>query len=302
MDEGRGPAAPRRRPRTRRIPAPPERPLLVRLLAPIDVYYRLLTIGWPTFFGLITAAYLAFNIAFAGLYRLQSGSITESHETFANAFFFSVQTMATIGYGEMRPATLYANILVSTEVLLGLMGFALATGVIFARFSRPTARILFSRVAVVTRYEGRQTLMFRTANQRSNRILEAQVTLTLARDVVTAEGRDVRRLHDLKVVRSHSPMFTLSWTVLHIVDEESPLLGATPQDLIDRGDELIVTIIGLDETMSQMVHGRHVYRGHDILFGRNFIDILSQAQDGRQIIDYRSFHDTTAVESEAQSR
>jgi inward rectifier potassium channel len=304
MDEGRAaaPPRPRRRRRTRRIQAPPERPLLQRLLTPIDLYHRLLTIPWSAFFGLIAVAYIVFNLSFACLYRLQDASIADSHDTFANAFFFSVQTMATIGYGEMRPATLYANLLVSTEVMLGLMGFALATGVIFSRFSRPTARILFSRVAVVVPYEGRSTLLFRTANQRTNRILEAQVTLTLARNIVTVEGRDVRRLYDLAVLRSHSPMFTLSWTVLHVIDESSPLLGASPHDLEENGDELIVTLIGLDETLSQTVHGRHVYRAQEILYGRTFVDILSEAEDGTQVVDYRNFHETVPFESTPHPR
>ncbi|HUB96339.1 MAG TPA: ion channel [Stellaceae bacterium] len=290
----------RRRPGTRRIQAPPERSLLRRLLEPTDLYYRFLTIPWSVFFGLMTVSYLVFNLFFAALYRLQDDSIAESHNTFANAFFFSVQTMATIGYGEMRPVTTYANILVSVEVLLGLLGFALGTGLIFARFSRPTARILFSRVAVVTRYDGQLTLMLRTANQRTNRILDAHVSLTLARDVVTAEGRDVRRLYSLRVERTHSPMFSLSWTVLHTIDETSPLLGATQQDLVDNGDELIVTIVGLDETLSQTVHGRHVYRAHDILFGRDFRDILSETEDGTQVVDYRVFNETFDTESEAE--
>ena len=296
MDEGRSAAAPRPRRRARRIRPTPERPLLRRLLRPTDVYHRLLTIPWPAFFGLLSAAYLVFNLVFAGLYCLEAGSIAESRDSFANAFFFSVQTMATIGYGEMRPATLYANLLVSIEVLLGLMGFALATGVIFARFSRPTARILFSSVGVVTRYEGQDTLMFRTANQRANHILEAQVTVTLARNVVTAEGREIRRLYDLNVLRSHSPMFSLSWTVMHVIDETSPLHRVSAREFEDNGDEIIVTLVGLDETLSQTVHGRHSYRAQEILFGRTFVDVLSESADGSVVIDYRKFHDTIAFE------
>jgi inward rectifier potassium channel len=294
MDEGRAHIAPVPRRRTRRIKAPPERPIVLRLFTTTDLYHRLLTIPWSAFFGLIAVAYVVFNLAFAALYRLQDGSIFDGGTSFADAFFFSVQTMATIGYGDLRPATVYANILVSTEVLLGLMGFALATGVIFARFSRPTARILFSRVAVVTRHEGRQTLMFRTANQRANRILEAQVTLTLARDEVTAEGVEMRRLQDLKVERNRSPLFSLSWTVMHVIDQTSPLWGASEESLADGGDELIVTLIGLDETLSQTVHARHVYRAGEIAFGRRFADILTDGEDGTQTVDYRRFHDTLA--------
>jgi inward rectifier potassium channel len=266
------------------------RPRRIELL---DPYHRLLTVPWSVFFGLIAIAYAAFNATFAALYRLQDGSILGASRGFADAFFFSVQTMATIGYGEMRPATLYANVLVSVEVLLGLVGFALATGIIFARFSRPTARILFSDVAVVTRHDGRPTLMLRAANQRSNRILEAQVTLTLARNETTAEGDWIRRLRDLPVERRRSPLFRLSWTVMHVIGQDSPLHGASPEDLAAQEAELIATITGIDETLAQTVYARHSYEGHKILFGRRFADILTPG-DGARTIDYSRFHDTVA--------
>jgi inward rectifier potassium channel len=294
MDEGRTPIPrpPGRSPRPRRIQPPPQAPLLRRLVTPTDLYHRLLTVPWSGFFALLTVAYGAFNSAFALLYLLQSGSIANTSGDFADAFFFSVQTMATIGYGEMHPATLYANIVVSIEVLLGLSAFALATGVIFARVSRPTARVLFSNVAVITLHDGLTTLMFRAANQRANRILEAQVTLTYARDEVTAEGQELRRWHDLRVERARSPLFSLSWSVMHVIDDESPLSGATPDSLAAEGGELIVTIVGLDETLAQTIHARHLYRTREILFGRHFADILTRGEDGEATVDYRRFHDT----------
>jgi inward rectifier potassium channel len=256
-----------------------------------DPYHRLLTIPWSAFFGLIALAYGAFNAFFAALYLAQDRAIANTDGTFANAFFFSVQTMATIGYGEMRPATLYANVVVSVEVLLGLVGFALATGVIFARFSRPTARILFSDVAVVTRHDGHPTLMFRAANQRRNRILEAEVTLTLARNETTAEGGWIRRLRELPVERRRSPLFQLSWTVMHVIRAESPLQGASPEELAVQEAELIATIVGIDETLSQTVYARHSYGAGEILYGRRFADILSRG-DGERMIDFGRFHDT----------
>ena len=264
-------------------------------MTPNDLYHRLLTIPWSGFFGLLALAYGAFNTVFALFYRLQEGSIANAGRGFADAFFFSVQTMATIGYGDMHPATLYANILVAIEVLLGLMGFALATGVIFARVSRPTARVMFSKVAVITNYDGRPTLMFRAANQRTNRILQAQASLSLARNEVTAEGHAMRRFHELRVERATTPLFSLSWTVMHVIDEEtSPLHGATPALLAEREAELIATIVGLDETLAQPIHARHSYRAHEILFGRRFADILTRGEDGVQTVDYRRFHDTLA--------
>ena len=193
-----------------------------------DLYHALLTASWGVLFALLAGAYAVFNLVFALLYRLQDGSIFNAKPgSFMDAFFFSVQTMATIGYGDMHPATLYANLLVTVEVLLGLTGFALATGLVFARFSRPTARIMFSRYAVVTTHDGRRMLMFRAANQRRNRILEARASLMLVRNEWTKEGTVMRRFYDLKLTRSHNPTFALTWTVMHPIDGESPLKGVT---------------------------------------------------------------------------
>ncbi|HXQ49534.1 MAG TPA: ion channel [Stellaceae bacterium] len=291
MDEVKPIEPIKRMPRQRQRPAPAVR-MLNRVMRRVDLYHRLLTMPWTGFFALLAAAYVAFNAIFALLYRLQDGSIAESGRSFANAFFFSVQTMATIGYGEMRPATLYANLLVSAEVLLGLLGFALATGVIFARFSRPTARVMFSQVAVVTRHDGKPTLMFRAANQRANRILEAQVSLTLARNEVTAEGDQMRRFHNLAVERSRTPLFVLSWSVMHVIDASSPLHGASSDSLAAQQAQAIVTIIGLDETLSQTIHARHVYDAADILFGRRLADILTRGLGPTPVVDYSRFHDT----------
>jgi inward rectifier potassium channel len=287
-------ARPRRR---RRIHAPARGiPRVGRAILRPDLYHHLLTVGWSGFFAIIAAAYVAFNLGFAALYLLERGSIANTGAgSFADAFFFSIQTMATIGYGDMRPATLYANILVAIEVLLGLMGFALATGIIFARFSRPTARVLFSRVGVITRHDGRQTLMFRVANQRANLILEAQVGLTLARNEVTQERLEMRRFYELKPERSRSPLFSLTWTVMHVIDEASPLHGATPEVLAASGAAVIVTIIGIDETMAQTIHARHTYRAQDVRWGQRFADILSRAGDDDAVVDYDRFHDTVAA-------
>ena len=284
---------------------PPRRaaasPAARMILARFDLYHRLLTIGWAAFFALIAGAYFVFNMAFAALYLAGGGGIANARPgSFADAFFFSVQTMATIGYGDMHPATLYANLLVTVEVLLGLVGFALATGVIFARFSRPTARILFSRVAVVTTHDGQRMLMLRAANRRSNRILEAQVSLTLARDEVTAEGEAFRRQHDLAPERGRSALFSLTWTVMHAITGRSPLVNATHESLLAAEAELIVTIVGTDETLSQLVHARHVYRAADIRWDHRFADILLRGQGGFRMVDYHRFHDTIETGSAAR--
>jgi inward rectifier potassium channel len=264
----------------------------------IDFYHRMLTITWPGLFGLLAIAYFAFNLVFAALFLSQDGAIANARPgSFADAFFFSVQTMATIGYGEMRPATFYANGLVAVEVLLGMTGLAVSTGLVFARFSRPTARVMFSQTAVIGQYNGMPSLMFRAANQRRNQILEAQVTVMLLRDETTDEGVTMRRFHDMVVSRPRTPMFALTWTVIHSVDENSPLYGQTRESLVRNHAEVVINIVGIDETASQTVHARHSYGAEAIHWGRRFVDILGREDDGRTRIDYRRFHDTVVVET-----
>ena len=266
---------------------------------PSDLYHRLLTVSWTGFFAAMAAAYIFFNLIFGALYLLQLGSIANAAPgSFGDAFFFSVQTMATIGYGDMRPATLYGNLLVTIEVLLGLAGFAVATGLIFARFSRPTARVLFSNVAVVTRHEGIPTLMFRAANQRLNRIFEAQVAMSVARNEVTSEGVAMRRFYDLKPERARTPLFVLTWTVMHKIDAASPLHGANREQLVSQDAEIIVTLAGTDETLSQQIHTRHVYAAEEVLWGRRLADIMADGTGGRTF-DYRRFHDTVEPPGES---
>jgi inward rectifier potassium channel len=264
-----------------------------RDVAPLDLYHSLLTASWTGFFGILALAYLGFNLVFAALFLLQDGSIANArHGSFADAFFFSVQTMATIGYGDLRPQTAYANLLVTLEVALALAALAVVTGLIFARFSRPTARVLFSHVAVVTPHDGIPTLMFRAANIRRNQILEAQVNLSLLRDEVTADGVRMRRFYDLKVVRSRTPMFMLTWLVMHPIDADSPLHGTTPEAFAAQDALILISLIGLDETFSQTIHARHSYAAKDLLWNRRFVDILGAGADGGRVIDYRRFHDT----------
>jgi len=261
-----------------------------------DLYYRTLTASWTRFLLIGSAVYLALNALFALLYLLQSDAITNARPgSFADAFFFSIQTMATIGYGQMAPATFYANLLVTIETLFALMVVAIATGLTFSRFSRPTARVLFSRVAVIGPHNGQPTLSMRLANQRRNQILQAEVTLTFVRDEPTAEGGTIRRFYDLKLVRHRTPIFAMTFSVLHIIDADSPLYGATAASLEAQNAELVVTGTGLDETMAQTVHARTSYLPNEILWNRRFVDIIGYTEDGRRAIDYRRFHDTTTA-------
>jgi inward rectifier potassium channel len=288
-------SAPKRRQLQRAFPrdgTPPVRRVIDRASRTHDIYHTLLTMPWSAFLALLAAGYVVFNVGFATLYLLEQGAIANAKPgSFADAFFFSVQTMATIGYGDMHPQTLYANLLVTVEVLLAMMALALATGLVFARFSLPTARIMFSRIAVIAPNDGRPTLMFRAANQRKNRILEAQVTVSVLREEVSAEGVRMRRFHDLPLARSRTPMFALTWTVMHVIDEASPLRAATPESLHEEQAEIVVTIFGLDETVSQQIFARHSYGADEIVWNRRFVDILGRLEDGTRVIDYRRFHD-----------
>ncbi|MBW4685898.1 MAG: ATP-sensitive inward rectifier potassium channel 10 [Komarekiella atlantica HA4396-MV6] len=257
-----------------------------------DPYHLLLTIPWTAFLALIAVLYVGINALFALAY-LAGGDCIENARPgyFLDAFFFSVQTLASIGYGAMYPKTTYANTIVTIEAMAGLVGIAVMTGLAFARFSRPTARVLFSRVAVITPHEGMPTLMFRAANERRNQILEAQMRVYLMRDEVTAEGHLIRRFHDLKLLRSQTPSFMLSWSAMHPIDEYSPLYGVTPKSLIQTKTTLVISLSGIDETVAQVVHARHHYSANDILWNYRFVDIIHYTNEGHRYIDYNHFHD-----------
>jgi inward rectifier potassium channel len=263
-----------------------------------DLYHRILTVGWPSFFAIGAVLYVAANLIFAALYLLQPESIAKAHPgSFADAFFFSVQTMATIGYGVMSPATFYANLLMTLETAVGLTFVALTTGLVFARFSRPTARVLFSNVAVVGPYNGIPTLSIRLANQRQNQLLAAEVTMTLVRDETSAEGELTRRFYDLALVRDRSPVFALTFRVMHPIDADSPLYGMTYEKLAEQHAEIVVIAGGVDETLVHPVTARTSYLPHEILWAHRFVDIFGWTEDGRRAIDYRRFHDPVGLDS-----
>jgi inward rectifier potassium channel len=256
-----------------------------------DLYHHLLTASWPALLMTIAAAFAAVNAIFAVIYMLDRGIENARPGSFADAFFFSVQTMATIGYGKLAPDTTLANILMTVEALTGLLGLAMVTGLVFAKFSRPTARVRFSRVAVISRRDGVPSLMFRMANVRGNRIVDATVHVVLARQEKTMEGEEVRRFFDLALQRYRNSIFSYSWTAIHPITETSPLHGQTRQSLERAGAEIIVSMTGLDESFGQTVHARHSYRPRDIEWGARLADILERTPQGL-VIDYSHFDDT----------
>jgi len=256
-----------------------------------DLYVELLAASWIRLLALILMLNLTINISFAlGYLAIGDGIENARPGSFADAFFFSVQTLATIGYGKMVPHGLAANLLVTLETMTGFGFFAVVTGLVFSKFSRPTARVLFSNVAVICPYNGVPHLMLRLANERNNRIVDANVHVVLLREEMTKEGHDMRRFHDLNLVRSRVPVIRLTWTVMHPIDENSPLYHACAESLRDSETEIVVSLIGLDETLSQTIHTRYSYVADEIKCNAMFEDVIQQRDDGRIAVDYRKFH------------
>jgi len=262
-----------------------------------DPYHLILTIPWQGFAASIIGAYLGTNVIFALLYLAGGDCVANAAPgAFWDRFFFSVQTLGSIGYGAMFPKTVYANAMVTIESMSSLIGIAMLTGLAFARFSNPTARVAFSEVATISPHESVPTLSFRMANRRSNQILEAQLKVYLMRDEVTPEGQYIRRIHDLPLVRNQSPSFALSWLALHPINESSPLYGVTPEALVETNSTIVVTLSGVDETVTQMMYARHAYAPQDILWNYRFVDLVYKAPDGDRYLDYKHFHDVMPLQ------
>jgi len=257
--------------------------------------HLMLAVPWPVFFGLIAAGYLLLNLLFSLLYLIDPhgiAGVAGATTSFAEAFFFSVQTLGSIGYGALHPASLFTNLIVTVESLLGLMVIALMTGMAFSRFSRSTARILFSEVVTVHDYDGVPTLMLRVANERRKTILEARIQAYLAIDERTVEGHRMRRLHPLTLSRERSPLFLLTWTVMHPIDQHSPLHGRTPRELAASGADIVVSFSGIDETLERPIHAHHNYPISRVLFGQAFVDMMQEADGEGQSFDIANFNRT----------
>ena len=262
-----------------------------------DFYHYALTMRWPTFFASLAGLFLLLNGIFACLYQLGTAPIANQFpHGFLGAFFFSVETLATVGYGDMHPQTIYAHFVATLEIFVGMSGVALATGLVFARFSRPRAKILFARQVVVHPIEGRMTLMARAANARQNVIAEAQAKLRLIRVETSVDGYTARRIYDLKLVRSEHPLFTLGWNLMHIIDESSPLFGATAESLAHQNAALHVVIEGSDESTAQTMQARHIWSDAQIRWQHRYVDLMSDV-DGASVMDYTHFHDVVPFDS-----
>jgi inward rectifier potassium channel len=262
-----------------------------------DLFHYFMTVGWPQLFATFAAFFLGFDVLFGFFYHLIPGCIANLNPPgFAGAFFFSVETFATVGYGDMHPQTLYGHVVAMIEIFIGLMSLALMTGIMFARFSRPRARFMFSRNAVVRPIDGKMTLMIRSANQRQNVVQDATAQLRMLRNEVTVEGFEIRRVIDLHLLRSQHPVFALGWTIMHVIDESSPLRLETMESLRLADATLILSLSGTDENTGQVLMARAEYSSEDIRWNSSFHDILDDTTDGSLHIDYGKFHDIVPFE------
>jgi inward rectifier potassium channel len=246
--------------------------------------------SWTSAIALLAGIYLVMNAVFAVGYLITGGVVGVRPGSFTDAFFFSVQTMGTIGYGSMYPTTLPANLLMVTESVVGLIVTALATGIVFARFSRPRGEILFSNYACISPMDGVPSLAFRIGNDRAGTIYEARVVVSVIRTERTKEGHVFYRLYDLPLVRSVSQALARSFLIMHRIDDSSPLARETPESCTSAEVEFLVTVVGTDETSLQPVHARHRYELKDVLWGSRLVDILRELPDGRIELDVRKFH------------
>lgn len=253
-----------------------------------DVYHYLLRASWATVVGWVSLAFLLLNACYATAYHLVGG-VNGAHGWWDH-FFFSVETLGTIGYGNMFPEGRAAQAIMTGEAISGVLLSAVITGIAFAKFARPTSRVLWSKVCVVSDRDGVPTLMFRVANERRNHVVEANVRVAVIRQEQTQEGERVRRVVDMQLLRSSTPSFVLSWTVMHALTPQSPLYGMSQEGLKQLEAEIVVTLTGLDETLMQTIHSRTSYLPSEVIYGARFEDVLGLLPDGRRAIDYRKFH------------
>ena len=270
-------------------------------LSSLGLYQWLLRISWPRFLGFIAGSYIAINGLFAfafllcGPDALQSTTGSFGSQPFYRAFFFSVDTFATIGYGNITPVGVLANTLVTVEALLNIVGVALATGVMFARFSRPSARIIYSRNAIVAPYRDKTALEFRIANARSSQLIDVQIQAILTK-IERADGLTMRRFYELELERNRVVFFPLSWTVVHPITPRSPMWGLKHADLVESDAELLVLLIGTDETLSQSVHSRSSYEADEIVWGARFANMFMRSEtEGIIGMNLNRIHDIEAV-------
>ena len=263
-----------------------------------DMYHSLLNLSWPEFIAFLAGAYALVNAAFALLYLLGDGCIADMPSgSFASAFFFSVETLATVGYGHMYPTTLYGHLVTTAEIMVGMFGLAVMTGLIFVRFSRPRALFVFSRTMVLSHFDGQPALMLRIANLRHQAMVEAEFRLMLMRNEWIKEGETIRRFHELKMQIPRLTLFPAALTLRHIIDEQSPLYGVTPEALESGDCRFIASIVCVDTVIPAPVQSQQDYNWREVRFGERFAEIWQDGEDGRMTVDYGRLHDTESADN-----
>ncbi len=263
-----------------------------------DAYYNAMTIGWVSFVAASAVFFCITNAIFAVLYMLGDQPISNVKPgDFLQYFFFSVETLATVGYGDLHPQSTFGHTVASVEMFVGLFLTALLTGLIFARFARPRARFIFAKLVTVSFHDGKPTLIVRVANARQNMISDATAKLWLVRTRANQEGIVYRAFEELALQRSENPVFVLSWSLFHVIDETSPLAGVSSDQLAIEDASLLLALTGHDESAAQQVYGRQTYPVDQLRWNHRYVDIIDTAPDGRTLIDYSRFHDVVEVAS-----
>lgn len=262
-----------------------------------DIYHTAMVLTWPRFLGAMAGLFLALNLIFASAFFLGRDPIANARSgSFADLFFFSVETISTTGYGDMHPQTLYGHAIATIEIFVSLLSTAAMTGLIFARFSRPRARLIFANDAVVVRHDGVDTLSVRIVNARDSFISEATAKLWWLGLTESSEGRRYTGFYPMPLLRSENPAFAMSWTLFHRIDEQSPLYGKSEEQAVFEDGHVVVSIAGLDETSAQLVHARHVYPAKNLRWGREFVDMFHRDDEGRNFVDFSKVHDTRTTQ------
>ena len=258
-----------------------------------DISHRCMTASWPAFIGGAVLVFIAFNAVFALFYWIGNQPIANvPGGAYIDYIYFSIETLSTAGYGDMHPQTHYGHFVAAVELFTGIFSMSLMTGLIFARFSRPNARVLFADHPVITNHDGKPTLMLRLANERHNIISNATAKLWLFKNIVSMEGETLRRFYELQLTQNQNPGLALSWTLYHVLDETSPLYQTNADDLEAIKASLVIVVTGYDIVAAQTVHARKTYNYRDVRFGHRYADILDTSDDGRLRVDYSRFHET----------
>jgi inward rectifier potassium channel len=258
-----------------------------------DISHRSMTASWPSFIGSAVLVFIVFNAAFAVLYWIGDQPVSNvPGGDYIDYLYFSIETLSTAGYGDMHPQTHYGHFVSAVELFTGIFSMSLMTGLIFARFSRPSARLLFANNPVIATREGKPTLMVRFANERHNVIGNATARLWVIKNIVNSDGEPLRRFSELSLEKNEHPALALTWTLFHVIDENSPLYALDADAMKKASVSLVVVVSGYDVVAAQTIHARKTYDHTDIRFGQRYADILEELDNGRVRIDYSKFHDT----------